>query len=272
MWDDFGEQGRQSVANLGVIPRPVLGVVVQHPNRIRKKSKKSRWPWGYENKEEMRMSRASELSKLLEQEEPAVVDVTPTTVTPPPPAEEPEPLDKELVLGKISSAKELIDGAMDVCISTIKGAETDDEIRMAVSTLRGAVSSVASSMSEKVDEQTWMDRGEIDLCSKYEPDDAACGPGCPSEAVAAGRLCPYIEDQSVCGCYSTVGESRKVKEQATFKIGDKVRINSPGDDRDGWTGTIVAAQSDPGIVGDWYVDVGDEDDYPFETSELELIG
>jgi len=224
LWEDADEDSsQQSVSNLGAIPNPAAGVVtIQHPNRIRRRFKKTKWPWGYEDREDRKMSRAKDFLGIFEQDEPAVMDVTPGEVET---SVEEKPIDKEELLTKISSMKDLIDGSMDTCIATIKRAETDDEIKMASSVLRATLSGVVSGFQEgrnkpkvrkrEVREQAWLDTGEVDLCANYDPDEASCKSGCSSEVVVAGDVCPYIQDQSVCDCYlAESGESqKKVREQ-----------------------------------------------------------
>jgi hypothetical protein len=232
LWESFEEEGgEQSAANLGAIPNPTVGVVtIQHPNRIRRKFKKSKNPWGYGDyldKEEGQMSRASEFNRMFNEqgdvimpgattsEEPVVVDT---------PAEEPKPVDKGQILDRIKSAQMLLDGSFDTCISAIKKAKNDDDIRMALSVLKGAAVGVANGMQEsrsrKIQEQ---DTGKYMLCIHYRSSGGLCGTGCDNEGVEKGDPCPFHTPDSTdqvylsmhpnhqpdCTCYEAIGESRK---------------------------------------------------------------
>ena len=331
LWESFEEEeGEQSVANLGAIPNPAVGVVtIQHPNRIRRKFKKSKNPWGYgdyldkeerqvsrasefnklfveedgkpvekkmreesradyeadvkrpgkfegeapwvpyfynaymdgfgdyvdeetqefdveaqdiaifpelkgnskvtlyfdsqgfvsgvaeSHKKEIKMSRASEFNRMFNEqgdvimpgattsEEPVVVDT---------PAEEPKndgPVDKGQILDRIKSAQMLLDGSFDTCISAIKKAKNDDDIRMALSVLKGAAVGVANGMQESRRIR------EASMCQNYVWVSNSCDSGCPVEDISPGDSCPYVPPQGhmkhqvECDCYAEFGESRK---------------------------------------------------------------
>ena len=217
LWESFEEEeGEQSAANLGTIPNPAVGVVtIQHPNRIRRKFKKSKNPWGYGDyldKEERQVSRASEFNRIFNEqgdvimpgattsEEPVVVDT---------PAEEPKPVDKGQILDRIKSAQMLLDGSFDTCISAIKKAKNDDDIRMALSVLKGAAVGVANGMQESRRIR------EASMCQNYVWVSNSCDSGCPVEDISPGDSCPYVPPQGhmkhqvECDCYAEFGESRK---------------------------------------------------------------